>query len=413
MPSPAFYFDNFQEARGGIAKGSGAEDMAVAASRWAPPARGTEEFFFVVTPRPGGTFPDQMEQVFAQYEDTLRGVGLDASSLTTATVFLSDSANQEAGLRDHAGFARMIYGDGAVTVVQQPPASGKIGLLAYHVRRPAGAEVRMGLTVAGAKAQASALSVAAEPYRFTYLKNLLSRDGTDAASQAEDLLGFAGHCAQSNGVALAEVVRTWLYVNDVDANYGALSEARNRVFARHGIDTATGFPASTGIEGRSADHRDVIMLDLVAIRGLQPGQCRGMAAPGFMNPTVEYGVTFERGREVVYGDRRHLYVSGTASIDESGKILHLGDVRRQTRRAIDNVAALLGNSGAGLADMRHLIVYLRDMADAETVEAVVAATALAAVPRIIVRAPVCRPGWLVEMEGMAIDGRGEPRFAAF
>ncbi len=387
--------------------------MAVAASRWAPPARGTEEFYFVVTPRPGGGFSGQMDQVFAQYEDTIASIGLDASSLTTATVFLSDSANQEAALRDHAGFARMIYGDCAVTVLQQPPASGKIGLLAYHVRRPAGAEVRMGLTVAGAKAQASALSVAAEPYRFTYLKNLLSREGADAASQAEDLLGFAGQCAQSNGIALAEVVRTWLYINDVDAHYGAISDARNRVFARYGIDTRTGFPASTGIEGRSADHRDVIMLDLVAIRGLQPGQCRGMAAPGFMNPTVEYGVTFERGREVVYGDRRHFYVSGTASIDDAGRILHLGDVGRQAERAVENIAALLGNSGARLEDMRHLIVYLRDMADADAVEAVVAGSGLAAVPRIIVRAPVCRPGWLVEMEGMAIDGKGDPRFAVF
>ena len=132
-----------------------------------------------------------------------------------------------------------------------------------------------------------------------------------------------------------------------------------------------------------------------------------------MNPTVEYGVTFERGRELVFGDRRHLYVSGTASIDTQGQILHVGDVRRQAARAIDNIEALLKASNAVLSDMRHLIVYLRDIADAAVVEAVIAGSALVAVPRIIVRAPVCRPGWLVEMEGMAIDGKGDPSFAAF
>jgi enamine deaminase RidA (YjgF/YER057c/UK114 family) len=138
-----------------------------------------------------------------------------------------------------------------------------------------------------------------------------------------------------------------------------------------------------------------------------------MEAAGFMNPTVEYGVTFERGREVVFGDRRHLYVSGTASIDDKGQILHGGDVRRQTARAIENVAALLGQAGAEPRDMRHLIVYLRDMADAEVAENVIAASGLAEIPRIIVRAPVCRPGWLIEMEGIAIDGKGDPRYAAF
>ena len=74
---------------------------------------------------------------------------------------------------------------------------------------------------------------------------------------------------------------------------------------------------------------------------------------------------------------------------------------------------MLAGSGALLADLRYVIVYLRDSTDAGAVEAVLAEGPLAAVPRIIVYAPVCRPGWLVEMEGVAIDGKGDPRFAPF
>jgi len=388
--------------------------MTVSVSKWSPPQGGAEEFFFVAKAKSGGTFASQIAEVFADYGDAREDEGLDAETLVTATVFLSDSANQEEVLRAHPAFFGLIAREGAVTVVQQPPAGGKIGLQAYHVRRLDGTAVCTALTVAGAKAPAMALSVATEGYRHMYLKNLLSLSPGGAFEQAEDLLGFAGRCAQSNGVVLTEVVRTWLYINDIDANYQAVSEARNRVFDRFGISNETsGFPASTGIEGRSADHRDVMMLDLVAIKGLKPGQARRMEAPGYMNPTVEYGVTFERGREVVFGDRRHLYVSGTASIDDKGQILHVGDVRKQTKRAVTNVGALLGNSGAKLSDMRYLLVYLRDHADAEAVESTLAAGPLSKVPRIVVRAPVCRPGWLVEMEGLAVDGKGDSQFAAF
>ena len=50
---------------------------------------------------------------------------------------------------------------------------------------------------------------------------------------------------------------------------------------------------------------------------------------------------FERGTSVEYGDRRHLFISGTASIDHRGEVVHVGDVREQTRRMWENVEKLL------------------------------------------------------------------------
>ncbi len=41
-------------------------------------------------------------------------------------------------------------------------------------------------------------------------------------------------------------------------------------------------------------------------------------APSHLNPTYEYGVAFERATRVDYADRSHLFVSGTASIDNRG-----------------------------------------------------------------------------------------------
>ena len=36
---------------------------------------------------------------------------------------------------------------------------------------------------------------------------------------------------------------------------------------------------------------------------------------------------------------------------------------------------------------------------------------LAAVPHVMLKAPVCRPGWLVEIDGIAVNGAGESAFA--
>ncbi|CAK0756409.1 Translation initiation inhibitor [uncultured Gammaproteobacteria bacterium] len=382
-------------------------------SKWSSGIPGAEEFFVVVRPESGGTFAEQLVRVFSGYQAALKEHGLDLATGLTLNVFLSDAANQEEVLRHHWAFVAVVEAGVAVTVVQQPPVGGKIALLGYHVRRPAGTATRTAVVVNGAKKQAMGVIVTTDAYQFHYQRNLLAEGMVGAGDQTTHLMGVPGCCVQSNGVNLTDVVRTWIYISNIDLNYLAISKARNRVFDRFGISKETGFPASTGIDGRSSDHRDIVLLDVLAVKGLKTGQSRAMCAPKNMNPTMEYGVAFERGRELVFGDRRHLYISGTASINHKGEVLYPGDVSRQAERAIENVAALLEASGAELSDMRYVIVYLRDVADASVVEAAFAASRLGGVPRVMVFGPVCRPGWLVELEGVAIDGKGEADFAPF
>lgn len=388
---------------------------SIAVSEWTGQAGGTREAFIITRPRGRGTFKRQLDQLFDAYETALAGLKLDPDSGVGATVFTSDSANQEESIRAHRGFERLTEAGMPITIVQQPPTSARVAMQVHHVQRPqSGARAqRHKLAVPGARERATGLAIEQGPYRHVYLRNLLAPIQGDCAAQTEQLMGTPGAGAQSNGVSLPEIVRTWLYVNSIDVNYAGASAGRNRVFERFGINRETGFPASTGIEGRSSDSADSLLLDVYAIQGLKPGQNRAMQAPTHMNSTVEYGVTFERGREVVFGDRRHLFVSGTASIDNQGQILHVGDVQRQTERAIENVEVLLGGSGAALDSMRYLLVYLRDPLDADLVERAIAASGLKNLPHVLLRAPVCRPKWLVEIEGIAIDGKGDPAFAPY
>ena len=145
---------------------------------------------------------------------------------------------------------------------------------------------------------------------------------------------------------------------------------------------------------------------------LAPGQLSFLNDLRRMCPTTDYGVTFERGARLAWADRAHLFISGTASIDAQGEILHPGDVLAQLDRALENVAALLGSAGATLAHMTHMIVYLRDPGDAAAVRGRLAAR-FPDLPMAVVHGPVCRPAWLVEVEGLAITPNDEARLPGF
>jgi enamine deaminase RidA (YjgF/YER057c/UK114 family) len=153
-------------------------------------------------------------------------------------------------------------------------------------------------------------------------------------------------------------------------------------------------------------------MDAYVLEGLKEEQLRFLYAPEHLSPTQVYGVTFERGTTIEYGDRRHVFISGTASIDNRGRTLYSMDIQAQTERMFENVEALLSEAGAGFGDLAHVIVYLRDMADYGVVKSLVN-TKLPEVPQVFVLAPVCRTQWLVEMECMAILPVSDNDFAPF
>jgi enamine deaminase RidA (YjgF/YER057c/UK114 family) len=189
-------------------------------------------------------------------------------------------------------------------------------------------------------------------------------------------------------------------------------KARKENFARQGLTEQTHYIASTGIEGRVGNPAAHVLLDAYAVGGIQNGQMDYLYALAHLNPTCEYGVTFERGVSVRYGDRKQLYISGTASIDNKGLVLHVGDVAAQTRRMWENVGKLLEEGGAGFGDVVQMIVYLRDAADCPVVKKMFDGQ-FPGIPKQYVLAPVCRPAWLIEMECIALAGHRDERFNNF
>lgn len=192
-------------------------------------------------------------------------------------------------------------------------------------------------------------------------------------------------------------IRTWFYVHDIDNNYAGMVKGRRENFEKIGLTPQTHYISSTGICGSPANGA-LVQMDAYAVKG--DFTQRYLCAPTHLNPTYEYGVTFERGTRLDCGDNRRVFISGTASINNRGEVVHVGDVVAQTERMIENVDVLLREGGASFADVKEISVYLRNAGDYRKIAGIFEELC-PDIPYVIVLAPVCRPDWLIEMECIA------------
>jgi enamine deaminase RidA (YjgF/YER057c/UK114 family) len=311
--------------------------------------------------------------------------------------YLSDAANQTETL--HAAFTDVC---GAVSIVQQAPLDGtKVALWVY---------LMTGVKVEPAP-KGALCKVSHGAYHHLWGGNA-PVEGSTAWMQMVGLFEHYADRLQKEGCNLADhCIRTWIYVQNIDVNYGSVVKARNEVFQEHHLTPDTHFIASTGICGRHANPNVFVQMDTYAVKGIRPEQVQYLYAPDYLNPTYEYGVSFERGTCVKYGDRRQVFISGTASINNKGEVMFPGDIRRQTERMWENVEALLSEAQCDFSHVGQMAIYLRDVADYAVVKQMFDSR-FPHTPKVILLAPVCRPGWLIEMECMAVKSDSLPAFAS-
>ncbi len=116
--------------------------------------------------------------------------------------------------------------------------------------------------------------------------------------------------------------------------------------------------------------------------------------------------------KITYGDRTHYYISGIASINEKGEVVFLADVRKQAERVFQNINTLLSEYDSDINELASAVVYLREASDYHQTSKMLDEH-LHNVPHVVVHAPICRPNWLIEVEGVAISDKKDKRYAAF
>ena len=329
-------------------------------------------------------------------------------SLVSLRFFLSDYSNQIGHLNAVKDRLKISYNNCSLSVVQQPPLNdNKLSIIAYII------DDKEAVVRKGSKND-NELVVDRQHYKHIWVTQLTSSDSSeDPYSQTTDVFRSFKSVLDRKGLSVKDnCIRTWIYVKDVDVNYKEVVDARKDFFTEHGMTRETHYIASTGIEGRHADPDTLVLMDTYSIDGVKPGQVKFLHALEYLNPTYEYGVTFERGTVVEYGDRKHVFISGTASIDNKGEVVFPGDVLKQTDRALENVSALLNVAGSDMGDVAHMIIFLRDISDVKMVTEHINEE-YSHIPKIIVLAPVCRPEWLVEIECFAIIKNNNSTFFNF
>jgi enamine deaminase RidA (YjgF/YER057c/UK114 family) len=135
---------------------------------------------------------------------------------------------------------------------------------------------------------------------------------------------------------------------------------------------------------------------------------RAITNRNVLNEAYSYGSAFSRGMRIDLNGLVILLISGTASIDDEGQTVHVGDLRAQTRRTFDNITGLLASEGATWKDVVRTTCYLRDIerdykAFNEERTAFYLKQGLDPLPASTgIQAVLCRPELLVEIEAIAM-----------
>ena len=190
-------------------------------------------------------------------------------------------------------------------------------------------------------------------------------------------------------------------LDEIDRDYDEFNISRNEFFTRENVQR---LPASTGIRSGLHPQGTLCAMDLYTLLDPDKARIEIMHTPT-LNEAPDYGSSFSRGMQVVLPDKRILFISGTASVDERGETIHVNDIRKQVERMLLNVRELLKPHGATFADVAQVITYLKSREHLDLFLKIWEEWGLAGLPNSFVEAGVCRPDLLCELEAIAIRPR--------
>jgi len=360
---------------------------------------GATKLYLCVHPLLPGGPAEQAGEIYRHLGEFLRELGAGPQDVITEKVFFSEL---EAQFEEFARQRRAFYAGGpepATTYLGQPPCRpGALCELQARVIFANGADPLVVRPLHAELGQGAGRVVSYRDYDHYFLHNLTG-EGADFSAQAAAIFTRAAAALSQEELRFGDTIRTWIYLPHMERDYAALNQVRSAFFARQGVQR---LPASTGIEGGVWPPGAQMALDLYTLRAARPPRIEVLRA-ATMNEAPAYGSAFSRGIAVTREDRKVVYVSGTASIDEAGRVIHGGDIAGQVHRMLSNVEQVLASAGAGLGDVVRATTYLKNAEDAGVLTRIYQQRGLPRdLPHTLCRAAVCRPEWLCEVEVAAI-----------
>jgi enamine deaminase RidA (YjgF/YER057c/UK114 family) len=367
----------------------------------------TELFFSCAPTKQNGSAAEQAKAMYEAAKELLQTEGGDLNTIVSETIFMRDMASDIESVRE----ARTsVVGNEqecipAITAIQQPPLDTNANVeLAIQAMLPSTVDVKKqqvcassGCTCGECDTSTALLLTMGDEQRL--MSGAICGDGDNAYEQTQSMFELAEKLLHEAGMEFTDVVRTWIYLREMERDYyPGLNKARREFFDSRGIDPV---PASTGIEGGMVSNKHDICMGFYAVKSGKPLMRTVMTTPT-LNEAGEYGADFTRGMRMVEANKVALHVSGTASIDEKGLTANIDDIAAQIDRMILNIKTLLENQGAGFGDIMYAYNYLKDPVNEQLLRDKFEEAGFEGFPSVFVHAEVCRPDLLCETEVLAV-----------
>ena len=237
--------------------------------------------------------------------------------------------------------------------------------------------------------------------RYCRLAGLIPDDlKAGRADQTRRVFERIQEALQSVEMEFTDVVRTWLYLDDLLTWYDEFNVVRTAFFNRYGVFDRM-VPASTGI-GAANPFVAALMTDVYAVVP-KNGLCTIEAVPSPLQcPAISYKSSFSRAVEIKYPSHRHLLVSGTASIHPDGSTAHIANPVKQVELTMRVVQAILESRDMGWKDVTRGIAYFKDMKYLPIYQQYCSQNNIVSFPLAVSHADICRDDLLFEIEVDAV-----------
>ena len=209
-------------------------------------------------------------------------------------------------------------------------------------------------------------------------------------------------------LSYTHLIRIWNYMPWITREDDEMERYQSFCVGRHqAIDTSRGFkehlPAATAI----GTHDDNILVYFLAARedGIQIENPRQVSAFEYPAQYAPKSPAFSRAMVKQWGEQKHLYISGTASI-LGHETRHVNMLLEQLDECLNNIDVLITEADKqadidihNVSDLTGIKLYLRDQDDLETVTTHLRKRIGDKVHVMVLQADICRSDLLLEIEG--------------
>ena len=237
--------------------------------------------------------------------------------------------------------------------------------------------------------------------KFLNLTYLLPKEkNSPKIGQIDQVFQTINKTFQLADMSLNNLIRTWFYIDDIYASYPAFNKIRTKFFINHKIFDGL-IPASTGIGVKNHSGAGLYANIFAVSAKTSEVTIESVPSP-LQGPALDYLSSFSRAVEISTPEYRKLIISGTASIDEKGSTMYVGDARAQIARTMEVVQEILKSRGLDWSHIIRTIVYFKYAKDINYFYSYLSEEHIPDFPHTIIKSDICRDDLLFEIEADAI-----------